>query len=110
MKTVIFAGFLIASSVFAETSLHFITFGDAGKPAVIFIHGGPGSNSYSFEETVAEDISRLGYYVVAYDQRGSGRSPSGEASDFTYTKFTDDLKNLIETLQIHQPLLVGHSW
>src|SRR5690242_6494442 len=58
-----------------KSDLSYRVFGDVHAPPVVFLHGGPGATSYGFELTAAPEIAARGYYVVAYDQRGSGRSP-----------------------------------
>jgi proline iminopeptidase len=92
------------------TDLIHRSYGDSKNRAVVFLHGGPGANSYAFEQSTAQKLADLGNYVVTYDQRGSGRSPSGVKADFTFENATLDLENLIKSLGLQSPILVGHSW
>lgn len=63
-----------------------------------------------YNQTLAPDLAARGYYVVTYDQRGSGKSPRGTPADFTFAKVTQDLDDLIRTLHLSQPVFIGHSW
>lgn len=85
------------------------TFGNDANPAVIFVHGGPGYNSHDFEVTTAETLSRRGFFVVVYDQRGSGRSSKASLSEFNYSQYSSDLKKVIDTLRVKNPVIIGHS-
>jgi proline iminopeptidase len=92
------------------TDLFHRTFGDPKNRAVIYVHGGPGGNGAIFEETVAEALAAKGNFVVTYDQRGSGRSPKATPQDFTFARFVQDLDDVIHTLGLKKPTLIGHSW
>jgi proline iminopeptidase len=94
----------------AKTDLFTKTLGDPKNPAIVYVHGGPGGNGTMFEDTIAQTLVDKGFYAVSYDQRGSGRSPKGEAKDFTVAKFVDDLDDVIFTLGLEKPVLIGHSW
>ena len=61
------------------TELSFITAGDASKPAVLLLHGFPGSAEY-FREVVPE-LSQA-TYVIAPDLRGFGESDVLPAPSF----------------------------
>jgi len=110
---VVFASLFFACTAFAEAQkidgLYVNTFGKATDPSVIFIHGGPGINSYDFELTSAANLAARGYYVVVYDERGQGRSDAAPQSDYNYKRYADDLKEIIDTLQLKSPALLGHS-
>jgi proline iminopeptidase len=92
------------------TDLYHSEKGDPNAPAVVFLHGGPGANSMMFELTAQAPLAALGYHVVAYDQRGSTRSPAGTAKDYAYAKSTQDLDDLIGALHLKSPVLVAHSF
>jgi proline iminopeptidase len=93
-----------------RTDLFFKTFGDPKNRAVVFLHGGPGASSFAFEESAAPDIAARGWFVVSYDQRGSGRSPAGAAKDYSYDGAARDLRTLLLTLDLKSPILIGHSF
>ncbi|MEU8546180.1 alpha/beta hydrolase [Streptomyces roseoverticillatus] len=84
--------------------------GDTGLPAVVLVHGlGPDSLAgYYF--TIAAGIAAAGHGVVMYDQRGHGRSER-PATGYRLEDFTADLRNLLDALGIHRPVvLVGNSF
>ncbi len=93
------------------TLLHSETFGNPNDPMVIAIHGGPGGDYRSllnFQQLTAE-----GFYVVFYDQRGSGLSKRHDASTYNTQLFINDLDALINHYQSNDTqkvFLAGHSW
>ncbi|NNN07406.1 MAG: alpha/beta hydrolase [Elusimicrobia bacterium] len=84
-------------------------YGDPKNQPIVFIHGGPGYNSWDFEFTTALPLSKRGYYVVVYDQRGQGRSDAADSKRFNYRQYADDLKEIIDRLKLKNPVLIGHS-
>ncbi|WP_336777559.1 alpha/beta fold hydrolase [Pantoea sp. USHLN256] len=74
-------------------------------PTIIFVSGLGGTAAYWQPQVsaFADDFT-----VVTYDQRGAGQSdhPTGPYSIDT---LVDDLQALIAALQLHRPILVGHS-
>ncbi len=67
---------------------------DAGDAPLVFLHGGPGYNSYSFRELFGESLERP---VVYLDGRGSGRS--GPLEDTEQGHETLDLDTLVADLE-----------
>lgn len=106
--------FLMVSQIgfAAQTSsgLYYNTFGDTKNTSVLFVHGGPGYNSWSFEFGAAQQLADAGFYVVVFDQRGSGRSATGTASDYTFVNASKDILEVIQASQANHPILIGHSW
>lgn len=102
---------LIAIFLGSAVSCHALyvrTFGNPRHPAVVFLHGGPGYNSATFEATAAAPLAAQGFFVVVYDRRGEGRS-AGPAA-YTFDEATADLKHLCDSLSIRKAVLVGHSF
>jgi proline iminopeptidase len=85
------------------------TFGDSTHQPLIFVHGGPGYNSWDFELTTASALAQAGFFVVVYDERGQGRSEPAAESEFSYKQYADDLNTIIKTLGIKNPVLLAHS-
>ena len=49
-----------------------------------------------------------GHRVITYDRRGFGRS-SQPTTGYDYDTFADDLRTLMDTLDLRDVTLVGHS-
>lgn len=89
--------------------LYYNTFGKTTDPSIIFIHGGPGYNSYDFEATTAESLAQTGYFVVVFDQRGQGRSQLAPSESYNYKTYAEDIISLKDRLNLKNPVLIGHS-
>jgi non-heme chloroperoxidase len=77
----------------------------SGQP-VVFSHGWPLSAD-AFEDQMFFLASR-GYRCIAHDRRGHGRSSQTWNGNDMDT-YADDLAELIETLDLKDAILVGHS-
>jgi L-proline amide hydrolase len=84
----------------------------AGRPALVVLHGGPGS-THDYLAGLA-DFAALGWPVVLYDQLGNGGSshlPERGADFWTVELFLAELDNLLYRLGIEDDyVLFGHSW
>jgi len=90
---------------------HAETRGPPGGPMIVVLHGGPGGDHRALLPLAA--LADDGYFVVFWDQRGSGLSQRFDARDITLDRYLEDLRDLIEhvTSTPAQPVvLVGHSW
>ncbi len=76
-----------------------------GKP-VILIHGWPLSRE--MWEYQLEDLVNAGLRVIKYDRRGFGNS-SKPWDGYDYNSLTDDLRAVIEQLNLYDITLVGFS-
>ena len=86
------------------TQLYYNDWG-SGQP-VVFSHGWPLSAD-AFEDQMFF-LSSRGYRCIAYDRRGHGRSGQPWNGNDMDT-YGDDLAALIETLDLRNAILVGHS-
>lgn len=86
------------------TRIHYKDWGE-GQP-VVFSHGWPLSAD-AVEDQMMFLASR-GLRTIAHDRRGHGRSdqPFG---GYDYDTFADDLATLLDTLDLKDAVLVGHS-
>jgi proline iminopeptidase len=90
---------------------HRIYFEESGNPngfPVIFVHGGPGSQSRPIHRRFFDpDFFR----IVLFDQRGCGQSmPLGSLSDNTTSHLLADMEILRRHLGVERWLLFGGSW
>lgn len=87
--------------------LHVTAIG-SGAP-IIVVHGGPDLD----HEYLRPDMDRLGdaFRLIYYDQRGRGRSFSGEKpGDITLTGEIDDLDRIRAHAETETVAVLGHSW
>lgn len=81
----------------------------ASVAPVVFLHGGPGGNSYTFEQTGGRLLeSRL--RMVYFEQRGSGRSERPASGDYATATLVEDLEALRVHLGVPKISIVTHSF
>ncbi|OGF45298.1 MAG: alpha/beta hydrolase [Candidatus Firestonebacteria bacterium RIFOXYA2_FULL_40_8] len=88
----------------ANVRLHVRDWGE-GK-TIVFIPGWPLSHEM-FEYQFTE-LPRRGYRCIGLTMRGFGKS-SKPWGDYNYDVFTDDINKVLETLDLHDVTLAGHS-
>ncbi len=97
--------------------LHSESFGNPDSPMIVCIHGGPGGDYRSMLN--CRQLADNGYYVVFYDQRGSGlsqRFPEKSYSNLglgAIDVLYDELGGVIahyRTRPYQKVFLLGHSW
>lgn len=109
MKSFLAALFLLLSFFAKGQDLYIKTYGNKKDKTIIFIHGGPSGNATLFEGTTAQNLADLGFYVIAYDRRGEGRSADPEAK-FTYEEAFQDLNSIYKKYHLKKAILIGHSF
>ena len=93
---------------------HLETMGNPANPVIIFLHGGPGAdyrgllrmakrfNGYSLADE---------YFLVFWDQRGTGLSQRHNRDVLTLDMYTSDLNALVDRYSPGRPvILIGESW
>ena len=76
-----------------------------GQP-IVFSHGWP-LNADAWDDQLVF-VASQGFRAIAHDRRGGGRSSQPwDGNDMDH--YADDLAALIETLDLHDAVLVGHS-
>jgi proline iminopeptidase len=91
-----------------NTIFHSETFGSNMNEVVIVIHGGPG-NDYKYLLPL-KPLSEI-YFVVFYDQRGTGLSPRVKAEEHSLKNSLKDLSNIIDYYAPNKKVnIIGHSW
>jgi len=96
-------------AVVNDVRLWYKVAGQAAGTPLLFLHGGPGYNSYSFEVQggkALEDKLRMIYL----DQRGSGRSERPWTGAYTVPAMVEDIEALRKQLGVPKLALMGHSF
>lgn len=78
-------------------------------PPVLFLHGGPGYNSYSFAQLEGPLLERQ-LRMIYFDQRGSGRSERPWTRDYKMSTLVEDVDALRRTLGVDKLAIIGHSF
>jgi non-heme chloroperoxidase len=86
------------------TEIYYKDWGDG--PAVTFSHGWPLSADAWDGQMLF--LAQNGFRAIAHDRRGHGRSSQASSGNDMNT-YADDLAAVIETLDLHDVTLVGHS-
>lgn len=91
-----------------DRTIHFVQAGDTTKPAVIFVHGSPGSLS-AFIDFLTDSVLLENALLITTDRPGFGYSTFGVAEP-SMQKQAALLKPLLERYSKNRPvILVGHS-
>lgn len=81
-----------------------------GTIPLVFLHGGPGGNHYTFERTTGHTLSQK-RTVVYYEQRGCGRSEKPASNeDYQLEHLISDFKEIINWLDVEKVDLLGYSF
>jgi proline iminopeptidase len=76
-------------------------------PTCMFIHGGPGQDTLSFEKMGGDSLEAFAT-MIYIDQRGSGRSP--DAHDYSLARVVQDFEEVRQQLGVDKVCLVAHSF
>lgn len=109
MKSFLVFFFLIFSLFSKGQNIYIKTYGNEKNKTIIFIHGGPSGNATLFEGTTAQKLADQGFYVIAYDRRGEGRSADPNAK-FTYEEAFQDLNSIYARYHLKKAVLLSHSF
>ena len=85
-------------------TIHTISRGDG--PPVVFCHGVTLSSRVWAKQF--DSFPAAGFRAVAFDARGHGESAIGETGH-SIDNLADDLRTVLEALDLHDAILVGHS-
>lgn len=88
------------------TRIFYKDWGDKNAQPVVFSHGWPlCSDAWDGQMLF---LLQNGFRVVAHDRRGHGRSDQpGNGNDMD--TYADDLATVMDTLDLHKAMMVGHS-
>jgi non-heme chloroperoxidase len=77
-----------------------------GNKTIVFLHGWPLSHKqFEYQFNV---LPARGYRCIGIDWRGFGKSDK-PMSGYTFNRLADDIRTIVETLQLNDFTLVGHS-
>jgi aminoacrylate hydrolase len=90
-------------------ALHIEVHGEAkaGAPSVLLSSGLGGSAAFWKPQIPA--LVDAGWRVVAYDQRGTGRSPEALSNDYTIADMARDVIEVLDATGTAQGIVVGHA-
>jgi pimeloyl-ACP methyl ester carboxylesterase len=91
--------------------MHVLEAGDPSRPCVLLLHGFP-ELAYSWRK-ILPALAAAGYYAVAPDQRGFGKTQGWKVDDlasFAFGNLAQDVFSLLAKLQVKQAHLVGHDF
>ncbi|KRG13666.1 esterase [Virgibacillus soli] len=77
-----------------------------GSKTIVFLHGWPLSHKqfeYQFDV-----LPFFGYRCIGIDWRGFGKSDK-PISGYNFDRLADDIRTVVDVLQLHDFILVGHS-
>jgi proline iminopeptidase len=80
-----------------------------GRAPVLFLHGGPGYNSYSFARVMGARLEQA-RRMVYLDQRGCGRSERPWDRSYSLAVLVEDVEALRQALGVERWVLLGHSF
>lgn len=80
----------------------------SGRPLVA-LHGGPGLDGSVWFPGL-EPLAADGWWILAPDLRGNGRSDGGDPSSWTIPQMADDVEALIGALDLADPVVMGWSF
>lgn len=96
-------------------TMHVLEAGDPSRPCVLLLHGFP-EIAYSWRR-VMPALAAAGYYVVAPDQRGYGRTTGadvrydGDLRQFRMLNLVRDILGLLDALGVRRTVgIVGHDY
>jgi pimeloyl-ACP methyl ester carboxylesterase len=94
--------------------MHVLEAGDAGRPAILLLHGFP-ELAFSWRK-VMPALAQAGFHVIAPDQRGYGSTTGwdvrydGDLAQYRMLNLVRDAASLLEILSVERAHVVGHDF
>lgn len=88
--------------------LYWVRYGEAGRPVLILLHGGPGADHRYLLPQMLHLAER--YDLLLYDQRGGGQSRASDNRPIGWQDHVSDLAAICHECDIGAPSIVGYSW
>ena len=88
--------------------LYWCAYGQPGARRLVVLHGGPGAD----HQYLLPQMLDLGneYELIFYDQRGGGRSRTGDPAPITWQTHVEDLAAVVREFALDPLEIVGYSW
>lgn len=94
-----------------DAPLYWCTYGQAGAPRVLVLHGGPGAHhDYLLPQLLEVTRAAGGRELVFYDQRGGGRSKTHGRDAITWRTQVADVASVIREFDLEGAPILGYSW
>ena len=90
-----------------DVELHVHELGE-GRP-LLALHGGPGLDG-SIWFPGLEPLAGEGWWILAPDHRGNGRSDAGDPERWTVPQMADDVEAIISSLGLERTVVMGWSF
>ncbi|MDH5232211.1 MAG: alpha/beta hydrolase [Gammaproteobacteria bacterium] len=91
-----------------DRAIHVETFGNPANPAIFVLHGGPGSD---FRHLKSLSPLSDNYYLVMWDQRGSGLSERITRDEISFQYWRDEFYAMKNLYSPSNPVgIIGQSW
>ena len=95
--------------VITDDNVKLFTKKSGSGPLCIFIHGGPGAWSKSFEDMGGQNLEHS-LTMIYYDQRGSGRSEDAKDGNYSLERVLKDIETIRIRNNAEQVYLLAHSF
>lgn len=91
----------------ADLTYHVLSCGSPSRPLLLLLHGFP-ELAYSWRKIMLP-LSHLGYHVVAYDQRGYGRTTGWDTSPYSSVDLRQFSQTRVVTDALRLVSALGHT-
>src|SRR5688572_13267481 len=99
------------STTSTDAPLYWCTYGPAGAPRALVLHGGPGAHhDYLLPQMLEVTRAAGGRELLFYDQRGGGRSKTHQRAEITWRTQVGDVAAVIREFDLEGAPIVGYSW
>jgi proline iminopeptidase len=99
------------TSTTTEVPLYWCTYGPAGAPRALVLHGGPGAHhDYLLPQMLEVANVAGGHELFFYDQRGGGRSKTNHRDEVTWRTQVADVAAMVREFRLEEAPIIGYSW
>jgi proline iminopeptidase len=91
-----------------DVPLYWCSYGPAGAPRLLVLHGGPGADHAYLLPQMLELANE--FELIFYDQRGGGLSKETVPSLITWRTQVNDMARVVAELSIEPLSIIGYSW